>query len=350
MDNFEVLNHYSIPSDVLMDMLDTYRLLGMNNEYLKKIGDRESYMFKETIEKDTYYACRLLNIDVSDNRLRLLITKNSVPKNKQEEVVSGIKKVFLMLHENAKKNFDYNGSDILDNLNFIFGKRSVQFSKDTITHKGNHPITVRLYHENVLEKYHNYRNLKKFEPIFLSVVCYMEIANLKPYTAHTDFGRILALYYMMLLSDVLVFKYVSFMEIYSKFKDEFEDSVKRGSINYLDNYLQTTDSVRIVFKMIKEAYGILEKQIKEFYYADRAYKSDVIEDTILKKMPEYFTKDDIRRLHQNASDSTINRILFKLRDQGIIMPLGTGRSARWMRLVSANDPKILFGVDYEDVD
>ena len=40
MDNFEILKHYTIPSDVLMDMLSTYRLLGMNLEYEEKINPR----------------------------------------------------------------------------------------------------------------------------------------------------------------------------------------------------------------------------------------------------------------------------------------------------------------------
>ena len=65
-------------------------------------------------------------------------------------------------------------------------------------------------------------------------------------------------------------------------------------------------------------------------------------------MPVYFTKDDVRRYHPDASDSTINRILFKLRDDGIIMPLGKGRSARWMKLINENDPKMIFGENYED--
>lgn len=347
MDNFEVLNHYSIPSDVLMDMLEVYKLLGKNSEFETLIGERSEYLFNETIEKDTFYACKLLNINLSDNRLRLLITKNSKPKNKQEEEVANIKKVFLTLHEDAEKGLTFNGSDILDHLNFIFGKRSTSFVKESIKLSGSRPITIRLYHESILEKYHEFRKMKKFEPIFLSVVCYMELKNLSPYTNNAYFGRILALYYMMLLSEVKVFKYESFLEKYYNLKDEFELSVENGSINYFDNYLQTTNSVRIIFRLIKEAYGTFNKKIKEFFYVDRAYKSDVIEETVLKKMPEFFTKDDIRRLHPDASDSTINRILFKLRDLNIIMPLGKGRSARWMKLVKDDDPKVLFGVNYE---
>ena len=90
--------------------------------------------------------------------------------------------------------------------------------------------------------------------------------------------------------------------------------------------------------------------IKKLTQQERAFKSDVIEVTILQKIPVYFTKDDIRRSHPNASDSTINRILFKRRDEQIIMPLGKGRSARWMKIISENDPRLIFGLNYENKD
>ena len=151
---------------------------------------------------------------------------------------------------------------------------------------------------------------------------------------------------MMLISEVNVFEYVSFMELYFELQKDIEEAVAKGSINYVTNYLQTSDTVRLVFRLIDKAYNQLELLIKNLYFAKRAYKSDVIEETIYKKMPKYFTKDDIRRFHPDASDSTINRILFKLRDEQIIMPLGKGRSARWMKIINDDDPRIIFGANY----
>ena len=63
---------------------------------------------------------------------------------------------------------------------------------------------------------------------------------------------------------------------------------------------------------------------------NKGLKSDNVESTIYK-LPEFFTKDDVRRANPNVSDATINRILNKLRDDGVIMPLGTGRSAKWRK-------------------
>lgn len=230
MDNFEVLNHYSIPSDILMDMLSTYKLLGKSDAYKNQLLEQESYIQNEVLEKDTFYAIKLLKIDnISDNRLRLLIAKNSLPKNKQEEVVIGLKKVFVRLHYNAKRHLSFNGSDLLDYLNTIFGKKSTTFSKDVLTKNDRKvkPISIRLSFERVLENYHLYRLENKFEPIFLSVITFMEMINLQPYSNNNEIASVLSLYYMMLLSEVYAFEYISFMELYFTFRKDIEEAVAK---------------------------------------------------------------------------------------------------------------------------
>lgn len=346
MNNFEALSHYNIPSDVLKSMLSIYKLIGMNEQYALKLEEKKSFLESDVIEKDTFYASKMLKVEVSDQRLRLLITKNSKPLNKQEEVIVGLKKVFTRLHLNAKDSLSFNGSDILDDLNLIFGKKYISFSKENYIVKNERPKSIRLKYENVLEEYHLYKKEEKFEKIFLSVITYMEMMNLKPYSSNNDIAIMLALYYMLLTSGVDSFFYISFVEKYYNNKDIIKNTVLKGSINYYENYLIVSDTVRIIYKIIEDSYKEIDDMIKKYYFNDRAYKSDVIEETIIKKMPTYFTKDDVRRYHPDASDSTINRILFKLRDEQLIMPLGKGRSARWMKLIKEDDPKLVFGKKY----
>ncbi len=348
MNNFEVLNHYTIPSDVLMDMLSVYRLLGMNNEYQKKLVDQEIFLEQDVIEKDTYYLSNFIGISVSDARLRQLISKNAIPKNKEEEHIVGIKKVIKLIRKNARDHLTFNGSDILDYLNLIFGKQTIKFTPMMQEKKNNfeRPLSIRLVFERMLEDYHAYVKGNLFEHIFLSVIAYMEIINLKPYNSRNELAAALAIYYMILSCDVISFSYVSFFALFTSMKDRISTSVAKGSINYQDNYLKTTDTVRLFFKLIDTSYQELVDLIKNYSYRERAFKSDVLEVTIIQKMPTYFTKDDVRRFHPDASDSTINRTLFKLRDENIIMPLGKGRSARWMKLIKDDDPRVIFGVGY----
>ena len=91
----------------------------------------------------------------------------------------------------------------------------------------------------------------------------------------------------------------------------------------------------------------LQALVKEQKYEDRAFKSDSIEQIVLQ-LPSIFSKDDIRTKMPNVSLSTINRVLVKLRDEGFIKPLGTGRSAKWIKTSENNTLEGMFGDDYED--
>lgn len=352
MNNFEVLNHYTIPSDILMSMLSIYRLIGMNNEYEKSLVNQKPYLEQEVVEKDTFYLANLIGISITENRLRLLITKNATTKNKEEEVVVGIKKAIKIIRKNAFSHNSFNGSDILDYLNLIFGKNSIKFTSmmQEKSVPGVRPISVRLAFERMLDDYKAFLNGDLFEHLFLSIIAYMEMVNLKPYTKHNEIASVLTLYYMVISCDVISFSYVSFFELYHEMKEKISTAIAKGSINYYDNYLKTADTVRLIYRLVETSYEKLKSMIKNFEYREHAFKSDVIEVTVYQKMPAYFTKDDIRRVHPDASDSTINRILFKLRDEQVIMPLGKGRSARWMKLIKDDDPRIIFGAKYDTHD
>ena len=73
-----------------------------------------------------------------------------------------------------------------------------------------------------------------------------------------------------------------------------------------------------------------DKIIKDYRFDSTNKKVDNIESTILS-MKSVFTKEEIRIANPYVSESTINRALISLREQGYIEPLGKGRSAKWIR-------------------
>lgn len=351
MDNFAVLEHYNIPSDILMKMLEIYQLMGKNINLEEILKDDKVYHHQNTLNLDTYFIVKMVTGNaISDNRLFQLIEKKATPKNQQEEVVKNAKKVLMELEQNASLSRPYNGSDLLDALNGIVGRRKVSFSKDLITNNLNkkEKMSVRLYYQQILDKYQRYFHEQKFERIFLAVICYMEIINLNPYTCYNDLASKLAFYYMMHLSGLTVFKYVSLFSLLNEIEADLANTIAYSSLNYYESYLQTAPVVRLIYKLIIDAYSKLDKIKKEATYHNRIFKSDVIEDTI-RKLPDVFTKDDIRRAHPTTSDATINRILFKLRDEEYIIPLGKGRSAMWHKNPSYDKRKLLIK-DFKEED
>lgn len=351
MNNFTALKQYLIPTDLLTSMLEIYKLIGKNEAYHEALADNALYLKEQIIERDTYFLALTLNLNITDNRMRLIITKNSHPTNNEEKILVGLKEVLRTIHRDAKK-LTFNGSEILQFLNKIFGKNSHKFtSRNFSDSRGSRstntkPVSIRLTFEKLLEEYYQNMQRDTYEHLHLSMVTYLEMDVLKPYSEHNDLASILMLYYMLLRSDLDVFAYVSFMEKYHEVEEAFKIEKRISVVNYPDNFLQLSGIMRILFKIIISSYANIKEIIKNNVYEERMYKGDGIEQTIYR-LPNTFSKDDIRRFHPNVSESTINRTLFKLRDENIIKPLGKGRSARWVKLIDENHPRQLFGGSYE---
>jgi predicted transcriptional regulator of viral defense system len=60
-------------------------------------------------------------------------------------------------------------------------------------------------------------------------------------------------------------------------------------------------------------------------------KTAAIECLVRDRLSDEFTIADVREAALGASDSLIGKVLARLRDEGVIESLGTGRSARWRR-------------------
>lgn len=347
--NFEILKQYVIPTDVLNEMLKTYQLIGRGDVYKDILETKEEQLKKRAVELDAFLLADFLNLDLSENRMRLILTKDSTPRTKEEKILKNIKEVLLIIRKNAKI-FTFNGSDILDYLNTIFGSGSHKFSTEKSSVSVRNPknaVSNRLIFEKTLETYHEYFMKDTFEHLHLSVVAYLEMVQIKPFSKNNELASILVLYYMILRSNIDCFEYISFMSIFLKNYQKVIYEQNRASINYPNGYFQLNDIMRLLFSFIKEGYDELLHLVKEQKYEEHSFKSDSVEQ-IIKNLPTIFSKDEIKNLIPNASVSTINRVLVKLREEGFIKPLGTGRSAKWMKTNITNDFRSMFGDENED--
>jgi Fic family protein len=66
----------------------------------------------------------------------------------------------------------------------------------------------------------------------------------------------------------------------------------------------------------------------------RGSKREAIRRFIGLSVANEFAVADVRRAVPSASQSYINKTLTRLRDEGMIEPVGMGRNARWRRLTT----------------
>lgn len=319
----ENINRYIVPNDIITLLTKLYKYIGKNEIYEDIVKSHINKVVEQTIQRDAFFLGKILNISLTDTRLRLIITKNSAPRNKEEEILFNLIEILNDIQTNYKK-YDYRSNDQLNMINYIYQSQNIKYDfKEEINN-----ISKRNYLDNITDVVINNKN--NLEQIILYLNYFIDLHNIKPFTLNNLTASYITLYLLMLKSDLNAFHYVSFFELIYNNLSEFNDRLLDVSYNWKDGIAQPTSFIRFMINLILEGYEKAEKVIFEYKIDQNISKGDNIENTIIK-LPSVFTKDQIRAFHPYVSESTINRALQKLRDENKIKPLGKGRSAKWKK-------------------
>lgn len=328
MSCIENVNRYIVPNDVITLLTKVYKFIGKNEIYKEIAKGDMNKIVEQTIQRDAFFLGKIINLSLTDTRLRLIIIKNSAPRNREENVLYNMVEILTDLQENYLK-YDFQSNDQLNMINYVYQSQNIKYDlKEQINNR-----SKRLFLDDLTEEV--YDNKYDIEDIILYLNYFIDLSNIKPFTANNLTSSLMTLYLLMLKSELDVFRYVSFFEMIYNNLGEFNDRLLDVSYNWKEGISQPTSFIRFMITLILEAYEKAEKIIYEYKIDQNLSKGDNIENTILK-LPAIFTKDQIRAVHPYVSESTINRALQKLRDENKIKPLGKGRSAKWRRISLSN--------------
>ena len=344
MNNFDYLKNYQIPGELFLELLTLYKTIGKSETYSSIYKEDYLIDYNNSLEEDTFEIVKYLGIKVSFERQRLIITKDYTPKNKEEKMVAAIKKILISIRNNAfVEKRPINSVDILDLLKRIYGP-TIKINSHDFTIQGTKNRSVRYKFNTILDDYDAAIIQKLYEPIILSSILIMEMHNIKPYSEYNELALILTYYYLLLKCGIVSFNFVSLFKMFLSRKDEALNLISKGSINYDQGTIFFNDFVKFTLNLIKNAFHEL-KIIETNKLSKTAHKSDAIQESILYTLPDLFSKEDVARLNPSVSQSTIMRVLKKLHEMNYIIPLGTGRNAKWKKLYNPNKKEYIVGVD-----
>lgn len=328
MSCIENINRYIIPNDIITSLTKVYKYIGKNEVYEDITKSSINKILDQTLQRDAYFLSKILSTTLTDARLKLIISKNSAPKNREEATLCNLIEVLADIQENYKK-YDYRSNDQLNMINYIYQSQNIKYdAKELINNR-----SKRLLIDDLTEIVYNNKN--NIESINLYTNYFIDLFNIKPFTQKNLSAALITLYILLLKSDLQAFKYVSFFEMIYNNYNEFNDRLLDVSYNWKEGISQPTSFIRFILNVIIEAYQKADSLVKEYKIDQNISKGDNIENTIYK-LPNIFTKDQIRAIHPYVSESTINRALQKLRDENKIKPLGKGRSAKWRKVSLSN--------------
>ena len=81
------ISRNTIPNDIVMNYLKLYKAIG-NNSYNHRILEADNeVMVRQTIANDVFGFAKILGVKISEGRIRSLIYKGVLPKNKDEKLI-----------------------------------------------------------------------------------------------------------------------------------------------------------------------------------------------------------------------------------------------------------------------
>ena len=347
LDNMERI---TLATDTVMNMIKIYQFKGIEFYYRDYFEDDIESMSQQTIEKETIYLSKLFKIELSEQRKKLLLKRDAVAKNKDEVIFLNIKNAFVQIHKDVN-GFEYNPNQYLDMAKFLFKNvNDVNVCFDTYTKIVNRnslipekkTVSMRDDFEQLLNKYSKMLKSEGYELTLLITNFYVDFINTKPFKVENDKIGIIMLYILLFKEGFELFRYTSFFELVYEYQSLFEQNLLQAGFNWDKGFSQTSPLHQLILNILLRGYQNVEQLLREYQIDSAQNKSDNIENTI-NKLGELFTKDDIRLKHPYVSESTINRTLKRMRDQGLIRPLGVGRSAKWLKLYNNTE------VDYQQL-
>jgi Fic family protein len=278
-------------------------------------------------------------------RIEALVDQKTAPRNRSEAEIAGYRAVLDLIHEQANEIpfrptvveqlhrdlYQYTAvpagrwktTEIAIEEELPDGTRRVRF--ETVAAAGT-PAAMEELHAAFL----NARDAGEHHPLLL-IGCYVfDFLAIHPFRDGN--GRMARLLTLLLLyqSGYEVGRYISLERRINQARDGYYDSLQAAGVGW-------HTSEHTIWPWLEYLLGILLAAYREFedrvglVGESRGAKTAAIERFIRARLSDEFTIADVRDAALGASDSLIGKVLARMRQEGVIESLGTGRSARWRR-------------------
>jgi len=335
MNALQNIDRIQMSNEVILLLLSLYESKG-KSFYYDDLFSRDQQVFsRQTQETDIFYLGKWMQLQMTDARMKLFSKKKMAARTKDEHLFNNMKSAYIQLKKNPD-DFELLVNEI-SNLLKLLSSQSDVISFNTYETIDEGLLKTKRHSkkddlEKLFELYQKSVKSKKAELTQLMINLYVDIMNSKLFDAHEDLIALILLY-ALLIKDFSVFKYVSFFKQFYKIHEVWKQAVITASYYWAQGYAQTDMLHRLCVHLLIDSYKEVDIYAHEYDFEKNLNKSDNLENSILK-MPDIFTKDDLRKRHPNVSDGTIDRTLKRLKDEDKIRPLGKGRSSKWQRIVS----------------
>jgi Fic family protein len=285
------------------------------------------------------------DITVPSERIRELVSRGARPENRPEEEIAGYRAVLDTIDADAA-SIPFTPSvveqlhrDLYQFTNTPAGRwKNVENSIQEIKPDGVRVVRFQTVSaaatpaamKELHERFATASESGAHHPLLL-IGCYVfDFLAIHPFRDGN--GRISRLLTLLALyqAGYEVGRYVSLERLIEETRDTYYDALQAAGHGW-------HEAEHDIEPWLRYFLGILTAAYKELASASstapsgRGAKREAIAQFIRGSTAQELTVADVRRAVPAASDSYIDKTLARLRDEGLIEPIGTGRGARWRR-------------------
>ncbi|HPG43815.1 MAG TPA: hypothetical protein PLJ98_08435, partial [Acholeplasmataceae bacterium] len=262
------MDRIQMHQDVMMMMLSLYESKG-KSFYYDDLFQRDSHAFeKKTMEHNLIALAHLLNLDMTDARIRLFAKKPMSPRTKDEYFLANLKQALNQLHKHPE-NFELLVNEVGNLIKQLSrNTEAIQFVTYDKEEEGMLKVK-KASKKDDLEKlmmlFDKQLKTGKYELTQLITNFYVDFINMNITTSQQELVGIIILY-ALIAKDFSVFKYVSFFKYFKKEYEGWKSGVITASYYWSSGFAQTDMLARILLQILISAYEEVDRMAHEYVF------------------------------------------------------------------------------------
>lgn len=317
-------------------------------------GKQELYLRQKPVElerlievakiQSTDSSNRIEGIGTSNARMRELVNEKTTPRSRDEQEIAGYRDALKTIHENYK-HIPLNGNvilqlhrDLLAYTGKTFGgkyKNTQNYINETHTDGGSFtrftpldPFETPMAVDAICASYRQALDNQVVDTLILIPIFICDFLCIHPFNDGN--GRMSRLLTTLLLyqSGFFVGKYISIEQKIERTKDTYYDVLGKVSSGWHDGTNDYASFIKYLLGIVLNCYRDFERRLGS---VDRKSSSYEIVRKVVEDSLGVFSKAQILELCPSIGSSSVEAALKRLKEEGLILSQGSGRSTTYVR-------------------
>ena len=322
--------------------LGEYR--GKQQLYVAQLPEVLKGLQQVAVVESTESSNRLEGIEVAPSRLKALVLKDAAPKNRSEQEVAGYRDALALIHESgAHMPFAEGTVRQLHGLLYRYMPQPggawkatnndiIERHPDGSTRVRFRPVPAHLTPQAMSELVERYRfalSQHLADPLVLVPLVVLDFLCIHPFADGN--GRTARLLTLQLLYhfDCAVGRYISLERIFEDGKQSYYQTLEASSQGWHQGQHDVAPWLGYFWGALLRAYREFEERVGQIEHG-RGAKGERVRAEVLRRM-QPFSISELEDACPGVSRDMVRLVLRAMKTEGLIVPTGKGRGAKWVR-------------------